>query len=325
MKPNLMQYTIIKIAGSSAHSAFTDLCLWNGELYCCFREAQNHISNDGRICIVRLDLAGKVLNKTYIAELRSDLRDPKLSITPDNQLMLLVYQRQFKIEGQIDYCKPTVYFSNTGKSWSSPKHIGDNFWWLWRLRWHTIQHATSQFKAHQAYGFAYNRAANRIHLYSGDPKSNFHIHSESVLSLAQHQLGYPNESDIMFDGLNARAIVRRDADTCSAQLGESHYPFKQWQWTDLGAYLGGPCLVEKGKNSAWVAGRIWRNYQFKTALLSLNFTTKKLKLEAELPSAGDNSYPGLVFHSNRLYMSYYSSHEDNKSQIYLAQFDISED
>ena len=36
------------------------------------------------------------------------------------------------------------------------------------------------------------------------------------------------------------------------------------------------------------------------------------------PSGGDTSYPGLVWHDGRLWMSYYSSHE-GKSAIYLAQ------
>lgn len=84
-------------------------------------------------------------------------------------------------------------------------------------------------------------------------------------------------------------------------------------------------MLAKNNDTAWLAGRIWENRQFKTALLSINVTTQKLKIEARLPSGGDNSYPGLVQFKNTLYMSYYSSHEDNKSQIYLAQFDISED
>jgi len=36
-----------------------------------------------------------------------------------------------------------------------------------------------------------------------------------------------------------------------------------------------------------------------------------------LPSGGDTSYPGLVWHDDLLWMSYYSSHE-GKAAIYLA-------
>ncbi len=37
---------------------------------------------------------------------------------------------------------------------------------------------------------------------------------------------------------------------------------------------------------------------------------------------GDTSYPGLVWHDDRLWISYYSSHEGN-ARIYLAQLDFS--
>jgi len=42
-----------------------------------------------------------------------------------------------------------------------------------------------------------------------------------------------------------------------------------------------------------------------------------------LPSGGDTSYPGLVWHDGELWMSYYSSHE-GKTSIYLARIAIDE-
>jgi hypothetical protein len=38
----------------------------------------------------------------------------------------------------------------------------------------------------------------------------------------------------------------------------------------------------------------------------------------QLPSGGDTSYPGLVWHDDFLWVSYYSSHE-GKAKIYLAK------
>ena len=40
-----------------------------------------------------------------------------------------------------------------------------------------------------------------------------------------------------------------------------------------------------------------------------------------LPSGGDTSYPGLVWHDGLLWMSYYSSHE-GKTSIYLAKIKL---
>jgi hypothetical protein len=41
----------------------------------------------------------------------------------------------------------------------------------------------------------------------------------------------------------------------------------------------------------------------------------------ELPSGGDCSYAGLAWHGERLWVSYYSSHE-GRTRIYLAKLDF---
>ena len=46
--------------------------------------------------------------------------------------------------------------------------------------------------------------------------------------------------------------------------------------------------------------------------------TRDLPKGLELPSGGDCSYPGMVWHEGLLWMSYYSSHE-GKTSIYLAK------
>ncbi len=42
-----------------------------------------------------------------------------------------------------------------------------------------------------------------------------------------------------------------------------------------------------------------------------------------LPSGGDTGYPGMVLDGNTLWISYYSTHVDDKSRIYLAEVKIS--
>jgi hypothetical protein len=41
----------------------------------------------------------------------------------------------------------------------------------------------------------------------------------------------------------------------------------------------------------------------------------------KLPSGGDTSYAGLVWHDGVLWVSYYSSHE-GKSAVYLAKVNV---
>lgn len=315
-----MEYITRKLSGTAPHSAFTDLCAWQGFLYCCFREALNHVSANGRIKILKLDAQGNVLKTSIVQIARSDLRDPKLTVHPNGCLCLLVWNKRFNASGQYIASKAVSLFSSDGLSWSSPKEIGDAGWWLWRVRWHKKNFNTSNRYTEFAYGFGYNRSANAIHLYQGDPLRHMQIHKKNVLCKEKHGLGYPNESDLLFIGDDAWAIVRRDADSYSAQLGHATWPFKQWTWHDIETYIGGPCMLQKNQTHIYVAGRIWENQKLTTRLLELDVRTMELKTVADLPSSGDNSYPGLAKLNNTLFISYYSSHKDNKSQIYLASF-----
>jgi hypothetical protein len=301
-----------KIGNKAQHNAFVDLCEFKKQLFCCFREAENHVSAEGTIRIQTLDFQGNVLLSNRIAMPKTDLRDPKITVSPDGHMLLIAYARQTSVNNQTIGRRNLTWISQTGHSWSAAKEFADRGWWLWRLRWHN----------NQAYGFAYNKHQNAIHLYSGNPRRSFHLHQPFALSLHKHKKGYPNESDLIFDNNKAFAIVRRDADSYSAQLGHSIFPYKKWSWIDLGRYIGGPIMMRLDKNFALVAGRIVKKGRLVTGLLKMNLSNGDLQELLILPSAGDNSYPGLVLKEHMLYVSYYSSHEDNKSCVYLAQIDF---
>jgi|TARA_B110000240_G_C13396145_1_gene408918 hypothetical protein len=106
--------------------------------------------------------------------------------------------------------------------------------------------------------------------------------------------GYPNESDIIFDNNKAFAIVKRDADSYSAQLSHSTFPFKKRRWTDLKRYIGGPVMLRLDKNFSLVAGRIIKHGQLVTGLLKMNLLNGNLQELLILPSTGDHGYLGLV-------------------------------
>ncbi|MBT0584964.1 hypothetical protein [Alteromonas oceanisediminis] len=199
------------------HCAFTDLVQFRGRLFCAFREASTHVSGDGIIRIFCLDLQGNLLFQQRISVASADVRDPKLMTTPDGQLLLLAYARYTNAQNQTIRTANISWQSSTGESWGSPVNLGNNFWWLWRMRWPAeMTHQGSE----QAFGFAYNRRANRIDLYAGDPRRYVEKRATGVLSLAQHGLGYPNESDLHINQhREINAVVRRDADSFSAQVG----------------------------------------------------------------------------------------------------------
>ncbi|MBE1300175.1 MAG: hypothetical protein GJ680_09745 [Alteromonadaceae bacterium] len=306
------------------HNAFTDLCVFEGSLWCCFREATNHVSKDGLIRILQLNSNGELLNVDTIRMPEADLRDPKLTVTPEGQLLLLAYRVNAKNSMHINNHQPVCWLHNVNGTWSMERSVGNSGWWLWRIRWHRNANVIGDLPDHAAFGFAYNMRQERLMFYSGDPRRKMTIVNEDALSKRKDGLGYPNESDLFFDHEKAFAVVRRDADTYTAQLGESTYPFKNWKWYDLGEYIGGPCILPLSNNQALVAGRIFNKKQLKTALWLLDLHSKKLTLSKILPSGGDNSYPGLALFNDKVSVSYYSSHQHGKSCIYLTHFEREE-
>ncbi|MDM7860163.1 hypothetical protein QTP81_06105 [Alteromonas sp. ASW11-36] len=307
---------IKRITHQRRHCAFTDLQHFNGKLYCCYRQATDHVSGDGIIIVQCLSEVGSSLYQQRIAVEGADLRDPKLTLTPDGGLLLLAYARYRNSSNKTLSTRNLTWHTSTGETWSSPTNLNINLWWLWRVRY-VNQHANT------AYGLAYRKAADRLDLYAGDPRRKMSLVRAGVLSKEQHSLGYPNESDIDFaNDMTLRAIVRRDADSFSAQYGEAKPPYTRWQWFDLGEYIGGPIWQRLSPSVYLVAGRCWTGKTLYTRLWLFNSENRQLEVFDTLPSAGDNSYPGISITTEYLYVSYYSSHIDDHSEIYLACYAI---
>ena len=68
----------------------------------------------------------------------------------------------------------------------------------------------------------------------------------------------------------------------------------------------------------WIAAGRAYDGGARTELALVDVPQAKLTPLLVLPSGGDTSYPGLVWHDDLLWVSYYSSHEDHTS-IYLAR------
>src|SRR4051794_22383546 len=79
----------VKIWDQGKHNAFTDLIRWHDRWYCTFREADAHVGGDGLIRVLVSTDGEKWSSAAGITEKGIDLRDPKLSITPDGRLMIV--------------------------------------------------------------------------------------------------------------------------------------------------------------------------------------------------------------------------------------------
>ena len=78
-----------KIWDRGAHNAFTDLRRWHGQWWCVFREAEAHVGGDGVVRVIVSGDGEKWESAAAVAERGVDLRDPKLSVTPDDRLMIV--------------------------------------------------------------------------------------------------------------------------------------------------------------------------------------------------------------------------------------------
>ena len=105
-------------------------------------------------------------------------------------------------------------------------------------------------------------------------------------------------------------------------IGTSRPPYVDWSFTRIDAALGGPNFIRWSSGSLWAASR-GRFDQARGTVLA-RMTRTSYEPVALLPSAGDCSYPGMVEHDGRLWLSYYSTHEE-KTSIYLAQIELPDD
>jgi hypothetical protein len=233
----------------------------------------------------------------------ADLRDPKLSLTPTGRLMCLA-------GGAMHNPVPVhhqsyVWLSGDGTSWGHPLEVGDPNVWLWRVTWH---HGV-------AYGVGYAKGEFETYtrLYRSGDGHHFETHVPTLFDR-----GYPNESTLCFlPDDRALCLLRRDGERDTAQLGTAEEPYVDWSWQDLGIRIGGPDLIRLPDGRLLAAARFYKPEPH-TALAWLDADAGALSPCLRLPSGGDTSYPGLVWHEDRLWLSYYASHEENTA-IYVAQ------
>lgn len=295
-----------KIWDRAPHNAFTDLVRFEDRWYCVFREGQSHVSPDGALRVITSTDGDTWESAALITSADSDLRDAKLTITPDGKLMLC------GAEALHDQSRHThqslAWFSGDGHTWSDRYEIGDPDFWLWRVTWHKGK----------AYGLGYATGDRRsVRLYSSSDGKTFETLVERLFDV-----GYPNESSIVFDGDSdtAYCLLRRDGSPNSGLLGTSHPPYTEWEWKDLGTQIGGPHMIRLPDGRFVAAVRLY-DQQVRTSLCWIDPQSGKLTEFLALPSGGDTSYAGLALHEDLLWVSYYSSHE-GKTNIYLAKVQI---
>ena len=362
-----------KIFNANTHDAFTDLQCVNNILLLCFRRASDHHSKDGVIVLQKRTSLGKLLDERVFSLANTDLRDPRIHVVNGKLRYVSAYAKryvqstvcantkknEFQQEPLVHHISENVFWEHITDSknahsidqdtvniqhWDDKGKFAEPYHWCWRTRWHK----------NMAYSLAYKRSEDSLFLYQGKSLKVFEHPISRVLSLEEHGLGYPNESDLVFlPGNRVLAITRRDADSFTTQLGMSDINedgmIAKWDWQSLAVYLASPCLYLLDQHRVLVAARYehsgftplneahktlfqyfgndeefapYKEGDLKTGLFILNVDTEQLEFLSPLPSAGDNGYPGITSSENKLFVSYYSSAEQCQPQVYLCEVDI---
>lgn len=309
---------VTKIYSDENYNAFTSLLKFKGKFYCAFRSGEAHVyGKDGIVKIISSRSGEKWKEVAIISATGYDLRDPKLSITPDGRIMVImggsIYEGKNLIGGV-----PHVSFSNkNATSFSAPKptnidsKIKTNFDWLWQLTWHN----------RTGYGVIYKMNEQSK---SGDStsvtlvKTTNGIDYQMVSELRME--GRPTEATIrLMSNGEMLMMIRRSQGNKKAYIGKSKTPYTNWTYKEVPFFVGGPDFIEFKDNYYIGGGRVKGEF---TGLFS--FTNDgHIKNILRLPSNSDSSYPGLAIEGDMLFVSYYSSHETQKTSIYFAKVPLS--
>lgn len=313
------QAEAVKIWDQAPHSAFTDLIRFQNSFYCTFREADSHITGINNPGKVRILKSADGANWSVIAHFevsQKDIRDPKLSITPDNRIMVFMDVETYQANGTTVATRtPHVSFSdNTGNNFSIPEEtlldpqIKAAHNWIWRVTWHKGV----------GYGVDY-LGAGPLNLVKTTEGKNFQKLARIVVD------GNPNEATVRFDQNDKMyMLIRRELLDQKGVLVTSVPPYSSFQQTKLSIRLGGPEFIFLDNNTLCIASREFSASG--AAIGTAVFVTDlngNISKTIKLPSGGDTSYAGMLIHENKLWVSYYSSHQ-GKTQIYLSKIPLSE-
>jgi hypothetical protein len=305
--------SIERIWDRAAHSAFTDLVMFEDALYCTFREGSGHIPGlNGAIRVIRSQDGQNWESVALLDEPHVDLRDPKLSIAPDGRLMLNTGasyyhgSKRLRIESRVAFSAPEGTSFGPPQRMVLPETVVTGFDWLWRITWHDgwawgcVQQVPTGAK----------RALQLVR--SRDGVSYEHVATLDVDGPSETTLRFLPDDTLV-------AMIRRVGSPANGRIGLSRPPYTDWQFKESNKAFGGPNFIRL-PDGGWLAGsRGYDRRPYTTELWRLDLETGQFHDLLSLPSGGDTSYPGFVIdeQNNRVLVSYYSGHE-GKSAIYLA-------
>ncbi|MDA0374857.1 MAG: sialidase family protein, partial [Planctomycetota bacterium] len=300
-----------RVFDGAEHQAFTDLVRYGPRMVLVFREASAHVGgSEGRVRVLASTDGVDWQTRALLTEDGIDLRDPKVSVMPTGELLVLMGGSRYVDGRLVDRTSKVLRWSpDAPRRFEIEDAVIDPSVatptdWLWRVTW----------VGDTGYGVVYQPSGEEWRQQLVRTTDGLRYEHVATWPLT----GRPSEATIraLPDG-SLVALVRRDGGDRTARIGRAAPPFTDWAFAELPVHLGGPELLVLDDGRMLAAGRLHTDEGPRTAIgeVTLDGGWRELCV---LPSGGDTSYPGMLLEGDRLLVSYYSSHEERTS-IYVAR------
>jgi hypothetical protein len=326
--PRVRVGPVRRVFHNGEHNAFTDMVRYQGRFYLTFRSCPDgHMVFPTSSIIVMTSEDGREWRQAHrFGVPQRDVRDPHFLVFQDK---LFVYTGAWFCGGseaerrEMNRHLGYAAWTSDGRAWQGPRMLDGTYGhYIWRAAAHG---GKAYLCGRRKRGFAEPLTREQA-----DPVTESAL-LESDDGFAWRAAGlfqeeYGNETAFLFEADGSILAVARSGGGRNAQICRSRPPYRQWSRVDLDRYIGGPLVVRWGGRHL-VGGRKSPGGQPpRTSLYWL--AGDRVHEFAELPSGGDNSYPGFVELSPaKALVSYYSSHETDSTgkaitAVYLVELEI---
>ncbi len=309
-----------KIYDAAPHCAYPDVAYFRDKLFIAFREGDaapgTQPTDHGKIRILSTT-DGEYWEPIGLIEMKGmDLRDPKISVTPKNKLLILMGGAKYE-DGKISEFKTYYSLSDAmGKKFSIPEPLefdaktGDGFKRLWRMTWHDKT----------GYGVVYSMDENGE---TGQSKAwliktGKNIEIEPITEL--NTGGAPSKAAIVFGPRDEMMmLVRRDGDV--GVMGKSKPPYTEWHWTVLSFSFTAPEFELVPINKV-VIGSGMKDENGSHIAILLGKEDLKFREIIPLTSSEETGYPGMVSIGGFIWMTFHSGKKGHPA-IYFTRIPYS--
>lgn len=328
MSKQLSVDSVRQIYNDDNHNAFTDLCYFQGAYYLTFRNCPggHMLFTTSRILIMRSPdgVDWEQVHAFNVPE--RDVRDPHFMVFNDK---LFVYSGTWLVDPDdphntdMNTHQGYCVWSPDGTDWHGPTALEGTYgYYIWRTG------------AQGGYAYLNGRRIKDFATPRDRPErdtlvESWLLRSKDGITWTPHGLMQPtygDETAFLFEEDGSILAVARSGGRRAAQVCRSQPPYTTWTRTELDRYVGGPMLARWGDRYLVGGRKMIGDAEPVTTLYWL--VDDQLVEIAELPSGGDNSYPGFVACTpERGLLSYYSSHEGGDAghaaaAIYLAELSL---